>query len=269
MLRQRVASGLALAAIMLAAVIGLPERLFGLAAMLLFVLGAWEWARLTSLSKPLYRVLYTLLLTVILLLLWSQPHRPELIWILGMVSLLWFLLLAGLAAYVSEPNGAPRWQPLLAIAGIVMLTAAWLAFVKLHNLHFGWLLYLLVLCVTADSMAYLVGKMWGKNKLAEHLSPGKTREGFFGGLAGVFALSIVVVLFFQPSIFDAISFVILSLITGVISVEGDLFESMLKREAGVKDSGTLLPGHGGILDRFDSHIAAAPVFFLGLNWMLG
>ncbi len=269
MLKQRVASGIVLAAILLAAVIGLPERLFGFAAMILFVLAAWEWARLTSLAKPLYQVLYTILLLAILVVLWPQLNRPEVMWILGLVSVLWFLLLAGLAAYVSEPESKPRWQPLLAVAGIVMLSAAWLAFVKLHQLHFGWLLYLLVLCVTADSMAYLVGKMWGKNKLAPQLSPGKTREGLLGGLAGVFALSIIVVLFIQPSGFDAISLVLLSLITGLISVEGDLFESLIKREAGVKDSGKLLPGHGGILDRFDSHIAAAPVFYIGLNWVLG
>ena len=116
MLRQRVASGFVLAAILLAAVIGLPDRLFGFAAMLLFVLGAWEWARLTSLTKPLYKVLYSGALLAILVLLWTQLNSPEMMWILGFVSLLWFLLLAGLAAYVAEPDQSPRWQLLLAVA---------------------------------------------------------------------------------------------------------------------------------------------------------
>ncbi len=267
MLRDRVISGVLVAALLLAAIIGLSNRSFGLVIMILFILAGWEWAGLTSLKKPPLRIGYTAALAVVLLWLWSRPYASTQ-WLLAVSCVIWALLLAALAAYVHRAGDPPRWQAGLALLGLILLPAAWLAFARLHAAHYLWLIYFLTLCVTADSMAYLTGKLWGRNKLAVNLSPGKTREGLFGGLAGVFALSIVAALAWQHNVFDAISLVFLSLITGLISVEGDLFESLLKREAGVKDSGTLLPGHGGVLDRFDSHIAASPVFFLGLNWII-
>ncbi len=267
MLRDRVISGVLVAALLLAVIVGLPNRQFGLAIMILFILGGWEWAALTSLKKPLPRLGYVVVLVALMLLLWSQPYASTQ-WLLIVACVIWALLMVALAAYTHEAGQPPRWQAGLALLGLLLLPAAWLAFVRLHAIHYLWLIYFLTICVTADSMAYLTGKLWGRNKLAVDLSPGKTREGMFGGLAGVFGLSILAALFWQHNVFDAISLVFLSLIAGLASVEGDLFESLLKREAGVKDSGALLPGHGGVLDRFDSHIAASPVFFIGLNWIL-
>ncbi len=269
MLKERILSGGVLAALLLAAIIGLPNRAFGIAAMLLFGLAAWEWAALTSLKAQPWRFAYTLAVVAILIGLWRYPGSAlSHGWVIT-AAIIWCLMVPVLAAYVHTAGRPPRWQPLLAALGGVLLPAAWLSFVALHKMHFGWLLYFLTLCVAADSMAYLTGKMWGRHKLAPDLSPGKTREGLLGGLGGVVAVAIVTVLYLQPTVFDAISFLFLSLITGLFSVEGDLFESLLKREAGVKDSGTLLPGHGGILDRFDSHIAAAPIFLIGLRWLFG
>ena len=121
----------------------------------------------------------------------------------------------------------------------------------------------------ADSAAYFVGKRFGRNKLAEQLSPGKTREGVLGALAGTLILSFIGLWIWRAELqFGlAIYFVLLCLLSALISVVGDLFESLLKRNAGKKDSGKLIPGHGGVLDRIDSLLAAAPGFMLGLYWL--
>lgn len=268
MLKQRLVSGVVLAAIVVAALIGLNSTGFAIAAAILFLLAGWEWAALTSFAEQPQRAIYCALLAVLMGLAWLILDSAVISGFLFIVVLIWLFLLAFLTVY-SHSEGAPaRWQLPLALSGLIFLLAAWIAFVKLHEIHTGWMFYLLLLCVVADSMAYLVGKMWGKTKLAPDLSPGKTREGMLGGAAGVLALAVVVALWVGLPTFQAISFVLLSVLAGLVSVEGDLFESLIKREAGVKDSGKLLPGHGGVFDRFDSHIAAAPLFYLGLTWIL-
>jgi phosphatidate cytidylyltransferase len=129
------------------------------------------------------------------------------------------------------------------------------------------LLFFFVLIWLADSAAYFSGKKFGRNKLAEQLSPGKTREGLWGALIATFILSLIGVLQFGLSPISSVYFIMLCLLTALISVVGDLYESLLKRNAGVKDSGFLIPGHGGVLDRIDSLLAAAPGFILGLYWL--
>jgi phosphatidate cytidylyltransferase len=117
-----------------------------------------------------------------------------------------------------------------------------------------------------DSGAYFTGKAFGRNKLAPELSPGKTREGMFGGVAGAVVWSILGAWFFDLPATDWLYFILLSLVVAFMSVSGDLFESLIKREAGMKDSGDILPGHGGILDRVDGLIATLPIFTLGIFW---
>ena len=132
-----------------------------------------------------------------------------------------------------------------------------------------YVLYVVLLSIMADTAAYFSGKRFGKNKLAPELSPGKTREGLLGGLVGVGMLALLASWYFKLDVMAAVYFLLLSLVAGLISVVGDLFISMIKRESGSKDSGRILPGHGGILDRIDSHIATAPIFTLGLMWWQG
>jgi phosphatidate cytidylyltransferase len=143
-----------------------------------------------------------------------------------------------------------------------------LNFIHAHFNNGGWLLmYLLTLVWVADIGAYFSGKRFGRNKLAPGISPGKTREGVAGGLA-LNAFWITLVFYLSGGWgMDYVSFLLLGLVTSGISVVGDLYESVLKREAGMKDSGKILPGHGGVLDRIDSVIAAAPVFMSGLFWL--
>jgi len=126
------------------------------------------------------------------------------------------------------------------------------------------LLYLLSLVWVADIGAYFIGKRFGRHKLAPSISPGKTREGLLGGLVSSLLWMIVV---YQASAGWGIAllpFLLIGVLTALASVFGDLFESVLKREAGVKDSSKLLPGHGGVLDRIDGVLAATPVFLSGI-----
>ena len=147
-----------------------------------------------------------------------------------------------------------------------MLIPAWASVVALHGVDPGGpqlVISLLILVSVADSGAYFAGRHWGRVKLAPAISPGKTREGVYGALAGsvIFALLLA---WFRPETGHPALLVLLCLAVTLISVAGDLFESLLKRQAGVKDSGKLLPGHGGVLDRIDSLTAAAPLYLLGL-----
>jgi len=160
------------------------------------------------------------------------------------------------------------------LSGFFVLVPAWIAPLALRELPQGllpdgrWLtLYLLMIVWVADSGAYFAGHRWGKTKLAPHVSPGKTWEGVAGGLAAVLLLALLAGVFgWRFGASELVIWVILSLVTAFVSVFGDLFESRAKRAAGVKDSGSILPGHGGVLDRIDAFTAAAPVFMLA--WLL-
>ena len=158
-----------------------------------------------------------------------------------------------------------------ALIGWCVLLAGWMFLARLR-LFYGseMTLYFLLLIWIADIAAYFSGKKWGKNKLAPDISPGKTVEGVYGALVSAAVSAIILcialsVIYGKPVTFMvAGDLILLSIITVQISVYGDLFFSLVKRQRGVKDSGNLLPGHGGVLDRVDSLIAAAPVFYAGI-----
>ena len=128
--------------------------------------------------------------------------------------------------------------------------------------------YALSLVWVADIGAYFSGKKFGKNKLAPLISPGKTKEGLFGAVVTTSLYTLLASYYFELETDRAILLVLLSVIVTFVSVSGDLYVSLLKREAGLKDTGNILPGHGGMLDRIDSVLAAMPVFLLGFNWWI-
>ena len=154
------------------------------------------------------------------------------------------------------------------LAGLITLVPPWMALAWLHG-HSGegpvLTLFMLVLIWVADSGAYFAGRRWGRVKLAPHISPGKTREGVYGALAGATVCGLAMSMMQEFGVLHILLFTTLCIVTTVFSVVGDLFESLVKRRRGVKDSGTVLPGHGGILDRIDSLTAAAPIFALGVS----
>ena len=155
---------------------------------------------------------------------------------------------------------------MLAVMGALVLAPAGLAVVYLLSYDSGGLLllFLVILVAAADIGAYFAGHRWGRRKLSPEVSPGKTWEGFLGGMASCTLLAVLTYLFVTADRLSLPATLAIVLCAALASVLGDLMESMVKRHRGVKDSGVLLPGHGGFLDRIDGHTAAAPVFALGL-----
>ncbi len=274
MLMQRVWTALILAAAFIAAVLYLPLDVVAAGFAVVILLGAWEWSALSGLQAPWLRGLYVFVLAVLLIALhWycrldKQPPRELIQPFLGVACLWWSIAVLWIKTY---PGSAVLWGsvPVRMLMGYVSLALAWLAAVYLLGLHHGgYLMITLVLvAATADIGAYFAGRAFGKHKLAPVVSPAKTWEGFWGGVVCVVVLAALMWLIL-PRINTAhvglAGIMTVFLAASLASVVGDLVVSMVKRESGLKDSGGLLPGHGGVMDRLDSLCAAAPVFALGL-----
>ncbi len=263
-LKQRLITGVLLIAAVLLGVLLLPNSLFSVAALIVFIsLAGWEWARLVDLQELKQGLFVVALLFVgLLVYVWGDLRWAAIV--IGVLAWLGALVLLGMYEKGTDLYRQQSW--LLRLAAFLILVPAWIAIVTLHRHYPALVLYLIFLVAIADSGAYFTGKAFGKHKLAPQLSPGKTREGALGGLAGVAVWSVLGAWFFGLSASDSVYFIILSLAAGILSVSGDLFESLVKREAGMKDSGTILPGHGGVLDRVDGLLATLPLFTLGIFW---
>lgn len=260
MLRQRIITALILAPLMLGVIFWLPHEWTAAALAALVLGGAWEWSGLLGWRQPVARLGYVALVAAGLGAVWMTARQGlAFSWVL-MAALVWWLV--ALAWIILAP--ARRSTLLCAVAGLLVLVPAWLALVSLHALTPQLVLFVLLLVVAADVGAYFAGRRFGRHKLAPQVSPGKTWQGVFGGMAGAALLSLGAVWWFEV---PALPFLGLCLLVTAASVVGDLTESLFKRQAGLKDSGTLLPGHGGLLDRVDSITAAAPVFLAGLIWL--
>ncbi len=264
MLKQRVITALILAPLAIWGIFALNDLYFSGVIGVIILLGFWEWGRLVNSHSKTIQVLYTGIgaAVMILLHLFADQTLYQLILYTAMV---WWLI--GLVIVLNYP-ASERWisfsQLLRAIAGLIVLIPAWLGLVMIHQ-QFGsyYLVTLMLLVWGADVGAYFAGRYFGKHKLAPNVSPKKTWEGVIGGmvmaLVAVFVMSRFIEL--HHPIF---AFMLISLVTIAVSVLGDLVESLFKRSAGIKDSGGILPGHGGILDRIDSLTAAAPFFITAL-----
>ncbi|WP_038050970.1 phosphatidate cytidylyltransferase [Thioalkalivibrio sp. ALJ1] len=268
MLKQRILTASVLGLPALALVAWGPNWAVLLLVSLILGLATWEWAGLAGLRGASARGLLVAGVVIPVLALGASPIGALHYLILGLVLLWWLVVLLILPFYRErEVDEKAHRGHLFALAAIVALVPAGMSLVWLHALVPLLVVYLVVLVGLADTGAYFAGKTFGRNPLAPHISPGKTREGLFGGLVTVLMFAIVGAAIWGLEPMDALVFLLLSVLIGLVSVVGDLFESILKREAGEKDSGSLLPGHGGILDRFDSMVAAAPVFLAGLLWL--
>jgi phosphatidate cytidylyltransferase len=273
MLKPRIITALIMAGLFLSAVIFLSLPWLALIFGILICLGGWEWSRLCDWEAPVARALYVVVLAAVLGLLYNYcqlgatPQREQIQPFLGLACLWWSLALLWIKGY---PGSAVFWRTraMRNVMGLLVLAPAWMAAVYLVSFpRGGGLIVVMVLIVAAaDIGAYFAGRAWGKHKLAEVVSPKKTWEGFWGGMT---ASSILALLLWsqlppQQAHISLAEILVVVLVTALASVIGDLTVSMVKREAGVKDSGSLLPGHGGVLDRLDSLCGAAPVFALGL-----
>ncbi len=276
MLKQRIITALMLIPLVLGALFFLPLKFFALLAALVFLLASREWSGFVCAAPQQWLpIVFCLLLGASLFWLpveqlWT-PHLHPLVMGVLWTAVSWWLL--GLLLVLRYPQSAKLWKEsiwLKSLFGLVTLVPFFWSLVAIRGYNFyhdpmmgAWiLLFVMGLVWAADSGAYFFGKAFGKHKLAPAVSPGKTIEGMCGGLftASLLAIGVTWSMGFVPA--KMITVLCCSLLAGLASVLGDLTESMFKREAGIKDSGTLLPGHGGILDRIDSLTAALPVFLL-------
>ncbi len=277
MLRNRILTALILAPLVILGILLLPDQWFALVWGLAIAICAWEWSDLAGLAAFPARAVFVAI-CIGAMTSYSQWAVDMEEWLAWPVVAWWFVLSILLRKIpdklleINYPTGVR-----LAV-GLFILISAWILRVwTQHNLGPLQLLYLFLLVWLADIAAYFTGKRWGLTKLSPDISPGKTVEGLYGALGAVilFALAVAGVLYgFKAGSFTSFNgvqmfdFVMLSVVTVFFSVVGDLFESLVKRVRGVKDSGAILPGHGGLLDRVDSLIAAVSVYYAGSK-MLG
>ncbi|WP_248464475.1 phosphatidate cytidylyltransferase [Pectobacterium versatile] len=274
MLKYRLITAFILIPIVIAALFLLPPLGFTLVTLAVCMLAAWEWGQLAGLASYGQRLWLAILCGFLLaLMLLSLPayhysvHIPQ-ISIALWSSLVWWGVALFLVLFY--PASASFWRhsrTLRLVFGIMTIVPFFWGMVALRHYNYAinpfagawWLLYVMLLVWGADSGAYMFGKLFGKRKLAPKVSPGKTWEGFLGGLATSALISVLFSLYAPLTVAPA-TLLICSIAAALASVLGDLTESMFKREAGIKDSSHLIPGHGGVLDRIDSLTAAVPVF---------
>ncbi|SEM34609.1 phosphatidate cytidylyltransferase [Pseudomonas sp. ok272] len=265
MLKQRIITALILLPIALCGFFLLEGSGFALFIGLVVTLGAWEWARLAGFEAQPIRVAYAAVVAAMLFVMHLVPGLAP--WVLGAAVLWW-----GVATFLvlTYPRTSEHWASAACklVIGLLILLPAWqgLVLIKQYPLGNGLIMAVMVLVWGADIGAYFSGRAFGKRKLAPLVSPGKSWEGVYGGLALSLVLALIVGLVRDWSVGEVLLGLIGAAIIVFISVVGDLTESMFKRQAGIKDSSNLLPGHGGVLDRIDSLTAAIPVFAV-LLWM--
>ena len=266
---KRVVTGSILATIVAAATLALPSFWFALLIAAFVLVGAWEWSGMAGWPSPGQRLAYSVASLLVLFATAGLGESEAGMWAVLLAGLTWWLVALAWVVRAQQGLGVDAFEhvPVRLLVGWLILAPAWGAIVYLHSATESgpWLvLYLIFLIATADSAAYFVGRRLGRRRLASNVSPGKSLEGVAGGLLAVAVLAITVALLADFS--RPLSFVVLSMTTALVSILGDLTESVIKRRAGLKDSGSIVPGHGGILDRIDSITAAAPLFVLGCLW---
>jgi phosphatidate cytidylyltransferase len=286
LLKQRIITALILAPLVLFAILYLPLFSFQIMIALVVGLGAWEWSSMSGMTRTFTKSAYAALVVAICVvlsillptdLIWYQGQLNSLyVYILSVASIWWVVSLGMIIAY---PNYSSVWYTskiLRGIFGVLTLIPTWVAVVSLRtNLYdvdpyYGasLIFYVLGIVWAADIGAFFVGVKFGKHKLRPEVSPGKTIEGLMGGVFASSAIIAFAALHYQVDPSRIWLHILVGALTVGVSALGDLNESMFKRCAGIKDSGKLLPGHGGVMDRIDSLTAAFPVFaFCYVMWM--
>lgn len=275
MLKQRIITALLLLPIVIWMVLGLSHTLFAVVVSGVLLLGAWEWSRIAGIHQTTARISYCLFAALLIASVsWLLHVDTQLLLPVLISSGAWWLISF---AWVMRFNHSPmspaasvsmqKIDISAALIGIVILAGTFVGLIGLHgNYAQGpeMVLILLFLIWIADSAAYFTGRKYGKHKLAIHVSPGKSWEGVAGAVVAICIAVLAVSFILKLNLRQQLWFLIICLTTVIFSILGDLTESMFKRRAGIKDSGQILPGHGGIMDRIDSLTAAAPIFLLGL-----
>ncbi len=259
-LRSRVVTALVLAAVLVGVVLGLPEWATLLLVAVVMLVGAWEWSALLAPPGVALRWAYVAAVAASLAAAWLYTRDAAALRAFLFVAAAWWVVALGWLALA--PQQVQGWSA--GVAGLFALVPAGIALAQIRiapGIGAPLTLFTIMLIVAADTGAFFAGRSFGRVRLAPRVSPGKTWEGVLGGLALAGLVACGGAAWFGVPV---VSMLPVCLAAAAFSVVGDLTESMLKRHAGVKDSGSIFPGHGGILDRIDSVTAGAPVLLLGL-----
>jgi phosphatidate cytidylyltransferase len=270
MLRTRVLTAVILAPAALYVILGMSVEAFVVLATALLLVGCWEFRRLSNIDNGIAGWLLILIQAAVMMAVILRPQAWEqALWPLLAACFAWLLLFLRLPLYRPGIQVDTAYRLTGFISALVVISAGWFALIWLRQQQHGawWLMTLLILVWAADIGAYFSGRTFGKRKLAPLISPGKTWAGLVGGLLVSVLAGMAAINYFPGLPGISLNFVFLSVITVIVSACGDLFISIHKRSVGVKDSGSLFPGHGGVLDRLDSLLASAPFFALGLLLM--
>jgi phosphatidate cytidylyltransferase len=283
MTRTRVIAALIMAPVAIAAILLLPTQWMAALAALVMLGGLWEWLKLAGVEDSLSRTVLVLLnLLLMVLLVWasrtSSGLSPALFQIVTLGGVAWwFAALLWLRYFNFASNHQTYARAFKLAAGTLAVVPAWCALGLIHSSSFEvmqadglrptsghlWLFVALAIVWAADSGAYFAGRHFGRRKLAPRISPNKTVEGLLGGLFAGMLVAAAGTFLAGAGVAELPGVLLVAIVTVLFSVVGDLFESLLKRHVGAKDSGNLIPGHGGILDRIDGVLAALPIFALG------
>jgi phosphatidate cytidylyltransferase len=273
MTRTRLIAAFIMGPLTIAAVLLLPTPWMVAVGAVLFLAGMWEWFALAEIDDTLSRtVLLVVNLLLMVALVWGSSGEAGGSLVLFKLAVVggvvwWLLSMLWLMHYDFASDHDTHARVFKLAAATLAVVPAWCALALLHRDAPGWLLLALAMVWATDTGAYFAGRRFGRRKLAPRISPNKTVEGLVGGLV----LGLVVAVGGAALLGTPVTLLPLVALVAVLavlfSVVGDLFESLLKRHVGAKDSGTLIPGHGGILDRIDSQLAALPVFALGKIWL--
>ena len=272
MTRTRLLAALFMTPLAIAAVLLLGTPWLVALTAVIFLAGLWEWFRLAEIDDTLHRsVLLVANLAMMVAIVWASRTPTGFSFVLFQIATVvgvvwWLLAMLWLKHFEFASDHDTHARMFKLAAGTLAVIPAWAALALIHGSDpdgHRWLLIALLICWAADTGAYFAGRKFGKHKLSPRISPNKTVEGFIGGMVASILIALIGAPIAGASVAQLPAVALVVVVTVGFSVVGDLYESLLKRHVGAKDSGDLIPGHGGILDRIDSVLAALPVFALG------
>jgi phosphatidate cytidylyltransferase len=270
--RTRIRSALWMIPLAVLAILFLPTPYMAALMAVLLLAGLYEWASLSHITEKTHKLLYLLFNALIIsVIAWLDDAGHTTLKLTTLIGgIFWIFAVLWLWRFNFARGNTPQHNAIKLLAGSLACIPAWTALVWLHGSPQGpaWTLAAIGLIAAADSGAYLFGVNFGKRKLAPNISPGKSWEGFWGGLVCTILLALACMPYFSKGTHAWAAFALLGLLTGIFSVIGDLFESLMKRHAQIKDSSSLIPGHGGLLDRLDSIVSGLTVFALVKFWLM-
>lgn len=268
MLLQRILTAVPLALIFIWLILFQPTAVLFYVLLLVAFVSGYEWARLGGLQSIFWQLIFAALVSVFS---WfCIEYLSQYLYVMLLLASVWWFIIPFFLKSAQPQLKESAVSPKKLLVCFLLVPSAFVAMYVVHGMDRGaeWLLYSMMLVWVADTGAYFSGKKFGKTKLAPNVSPGKTLEGLWGALFATGIYAVAAGYYFELTGNQWLMLIAMSLMLTILSVAGDLYESFLKREAGIKDSGNILPGHGGILDRVDGVLAVMPVFVVMYDWLI-